>query len=134
VFVDAGLPPCDGAATASGDFLEQLRNLAVDRVLPRWSRWWDERAMEMLITDVDRRRAIEDELPEIPLAFFEKPIAVPPGWCSRPGGFLLLSESYRLDAAMATSRAWPVVELLGTHLDVVNAPGLIAEALVDLVC
>jgi hypothetical protein len=35
VFVDAGTPPCDGHATASADFLDQLRTVAVSGVIER---------------------------------------------------------------------------------------------------
>ena len=38
MFVDAGVPPCHGAVTPGGDFLEQLRELAVNKMVPRWSR------------------------------------------------------------------------------------------------
>ncbi len=41
VFVDAGIPPCEGPATASADFLDQLRSLAVNGVLPRGHRQGD---------------------------------------------------------------------------------------------
>jgi len=131
-FVDAGVPPCHGEATAGSDFLEQLRALAVNGVLPHWSQWWGSGAMEALVTDADRRRSIEDEMPDVPMAFFEVAVAFPEGWCSRPAGFVLLSDSYRGDAATAASRSWPVIEHLGTHLDVVNHPTVIAETLVAL--
>ena len=90
--------------------------------------------MDVLVDDEDRRRSVEDELPEVPLAFFETAVAMPDGWCDRPAAFLLLTETYRSDAATATSRGWPVAERLGTHLDVVNKPTVIAESLVALSC
>jgi hypothetical protein len=42
VFVDARLPPCEGTFTPGGDFLDALRALAHDGVLPVWSQWWGE--------------------------------------------------------------------------------------------
>ena len=132
VFVDAGVPPCDGAATASADFLDQLRGLAIDGVLPRWSRWWGDGAMERLVPDDQRRHELESELPEVPLAFYEVSVALPDGWCDAPGGFVLLSESYRPDAVTAMSRGWPTIERLGAHLDIVNHPRALAQALVAL--
>jgi hypothetical protein len=132
VFVDAGVPPCEGEGTAGGSFVERLRELASNGVLPPWSRWWGEGAMEMLVSDPDRRRSIEGELPEVPIRFFESPVALPDGWCGWPAAFVLLSESYRSDAATAAALGWPVVEHLGTHLDVVNQPTVIAESLVAL--
>jgi hypothetical protein len=34
VFVDAGLPPCEGTFSVGGDFLGSLRELAGDGLLP----------------------------------------------------------------------------------------------------
>jgi hypothetical protein len=134
VFVDAGVPPCHGAVTPGGDFLDQLRALAVNNIVPRWSRWWPDGTMEVLVDDDDRRRHVEDELPEVPLAFFETSVALPDSWCNRPAAFLLLSETYRSDAAAAMSRGWPAAERFGMHLDVVSKPTVIAESLVALAC
>jgi hypothetical protein len=132
IFVDAGLPPCEGPATASADFLDQLRTLAVDGVLPRWSTWWGEGVMEVLVPAADRRAELEAEMPEIPLAFYESPLKVPVGWCDTPGSFLLLSEVYRRDAERARALGWPMIERLGGHLDVVNAAEAVAQQLIDL--
>jgi len=132
VFVDAGIPPFDGTATASADFLGQLRSIAVNGMLPRWSRWWGEGVFERLVPDRERRSEVEAELLEVPLAFYETAITVPDGWCTAPGGFVLLSEMYRGDAATAMSLGWPTVELLGTHLDIVNHPEALAQALTRL--
>jgi hypothetical protein len=130
VFVDAGLPPCEGPVAASAGFLDQLRGLAIDGVLPRWSTWWGEDVMEMLVPADDRRAALEAELPKIPLAFFESPFDVPEGWCQTRGSFLLLSEPYRDDAKRAHSLGWPTVDRLGGHLDIVNDPDGIAHMIV----
>jgi len=77
VFADAGIPPCAGTTTVSVDFLPQLRRLAHHGVLPRWSKWWGRDALAELLPDPARRRTILDELPQVPLAFFETPIALP---------------------------------------------------------
>jgi hypothetical protein len=132
VFVDAGLPPCDGPATPSADFLDHLRNLAVEGLLPKWSTWWGEGAMEMLVPADDRRAALDAEMPEIPLAFFESAIDLPEGWCQMRGFFLLLSEPYRDDSNRARSLGWPTVDQLGGHLDIANDPGRIASTIVEL--
>jgi hypothetical protein len=132
VFVDAGLPPCEGPATAGDEFLDQLRALAVDGVLPKWSTWFGEGVMETLVPADDRRTELEAEIPEIPLAFFESPIEVPDGWCQMQAFFLLLSELYRADAERARSLGWPTVDRLGGHLDIVTDPAPIARTLVDL--
>jgi hypothetical protein len=131
VFVDGGIPPCEGTAAPSSDFLDQLRSLAVDGMLPPWSRWWGDDAMARLIPDENLRREVEAELREVPLRFYEKPIELPDGWCSTAGAFVLLSEGYRDDAVTAASMEWPVVELLGMHLDLVNNPQAVAIAIAN---
>lgn len=37
IFVDAGIPPCEGNATPDREFVEWLRTIAVDGVVPQWS-------------------------------------------------------------------------------------------------
>jgi hypothetical protein len=132
LFVDAGLPPCEGSATPSGDFLDRLRSLAVRGVLPKWSTWWGEGVMETLVPTVDRRAALEAEMPEVPLAFFESRIDVPDGWCQTRASFLLLSEAYREDAKRARALGWRTVDRLGGHLDIANDPDPIARMIVEL--
>lgn len=132
VFVDAGLPPCLGVSNAGADYLDELRSLAVDGDLPRWSTWWSEEVMEALLPNEVRRAQVEAEMSEIPLAFYESPVSVPSGWCEAGGSFLLLSEPYRQDAERARALGWTVTERLGGHLDIVNDPIAIADAIIDL--
>ena len=132
VFVDAGVPPCSGPVGANAEFLEQLRSLSIGGVLPKWSTWWGEGAMEGLVPDEARRRQVVDELPQIPLAFYESSFTAPAGWCQMPASFVLLSEAYRADVDTARSRGWPVVERLGNHLDIVNRPSAVTSAIVEV--
>ena len=55
------------------------------------------------------------------------------GWCGTPACFLLLSHAYRRDADRASTLGWPVIEHLGTHLDIVNHPKPLARHLVEIV-
>ena len=130
VFVDAGIPPCSGEVTAGGDFIDRLRTLSSSGVLPKWSTWWGDGAMEVLVPAVDRRREIVAELPEVPLALYESPITLPERWCELPSAFVLLSDAYRADADTARSRQWPILERVGSHFDIVNLPSTIAADLV----
>lgn len=132
LFVDAGVPPCAGEASAGADFLDRLRSIATHGVLPRWSTWWGDGAMKALVPDPGRRAEIEREMPDVPLALYESPVTMPGGWCDTLGAFLLLSEAYRQDADTASSLGWPVIERLGTHLDIVNDPEGVARSLVEL--
>jgi hypothetical protein len=132
LFVDASVPPCQGTVTAGGGFQTALRGLATNGVLPVWSQWWGEGVLPALVRDDARRNEIEEELPSLPLAFFEAPISLPTGWCTAEGGFLLLSDFYRSDATAAATLGWPVVERPGAHLDMVNDEHVIAGLLVGL--
>jgi hypothetical protein len=132
VFVDAGVPPCHGDVLVGGTFLGTLRSLAVGGRLPPWSRWWGDDVMERLVDVPERRAVIEAELPIVPLQFYETSIAMPPGWCDTPSAYVLLSPGYRDDAVTASARGWPVVERLGTHLDMANDEQSIAAILFDL--
>jgi hypothetical protein len=132
IFVDATLPPCDGPATAGGQFLDALRGIATDGLLPAWSQWWGEGVLQYLVHDEARRKVIEQELPRLPLMFFETPISLPADWCAGRGGFLLLSEFYRADATAAAALGWPVIERPGGHLDIANEEDDIAEMLEEL--
>jgi hypothetical protein len=133
VFVDAGVPPATGEATLAPDeFLDFLRSLAHDGVLPRWSEWFGPEAMETLVPDAKQRRAVTAELLNLPLSYFEGTVPMPSRWDDLQCAYILLSDSYRSDAAEAKSRGWSVVELLGAHLDIVTRPVEIADALMEL--
>jgi hypothetical protein len=129
VWVDAGMPPCEGSFSAGGDFLDTLRALANDGMLPVWSQWWGEGVLDALVADDRRRREIEQELPQVPLAFYEASIETPIGWCATRCAYVLLSSAYRSDASRAAALGWRVVERLGTHLDIVNDEDAIADVL-----
>ncbi len=132
LFVDAGIPPTRGSATPGGDFIDRLRTLSSDGILPRWSTWWGEGVMERLVPDWGVRARIEAELFEMPLEFYERSVELPDQWHDAPSRYLLLSEGYRSDATTAISWGWPTRELLGAHLDLVNHPGVIARSMLEL--
>lgn len=132
VFVDAGLPSREGPGSVGGDFLDRLRSLAVDGVLPRWSTWWGDTLMRTLVPDDVRRAEFEAEMPEVPLAFYESAVDLPGGWEAGRGAYVLLSEAYCDDAVRARSLGWPLIERLGGHLDLVNDPDAIAQSVTEL--
>jgi hypothetical protein len=132
MFVDAGIPPHDGPATPGGTFIDQLRALSSGGLLPLWSTWWGDGVMEHLVPDRSLRAEIEAELVEVPIGFYERSVELPDGWSDVPAGYVLLSETYRDDAATARALGWPTRELLGTHLDLANRPGEIARSMLEL--
>lgn len=88
--------------------------------------------MEMLVPDSERRRAVLEDLPRVPISYFDAPVQMPGNWSETKGGYVLLSEIYQPDADAAAAFGWPVIEVTGGHLDLVNRPDAIAAALISI--
>jgi hypothetical protein len=133
VFVDAALPPEEGEAVlAPPGFLAQLRAMARDGLLPAFCDWFDPHVMADLIPDHGKRTAVRDDLPALPVSFFESRVPMPAGWASVACGYVQLSESYAGEAAQAARRDWPVLQRRGAHLDMVTRPARIADAILSI--
>lgn len=134
VFVDAAVPPPGSVLPTGADFRRQLDALVdADGRLPPWHTWWGPDGMAWLVPDEDRRRRVTADTPRLPRSYFDEDIVAPAGWDHEAGGFVLLSELYRPFASTAVDNGWPVVEVLGTHLELVNDPEAVARAIVRLV-
>ena len=132
VFVDAAVPPPGSPLPASPAFRAQLEALVEpDGLLPPWHTWWGPDGMASLVPDRDRRSAVTADIPRLPLAYFDVEIVAPTGWQRRPGAFVLLSETYRSSADVAAHWGWPVLEVMGTHLELVNDPEAVAAAILN---
>jgi hypothetical protein len=135
VFVDSFLPPATGTVTlAPPGFMDQLRALAGDGLLPPWSSWFGEEAMRKLVPDDRLRSALEDEMPRMPLSYFDAVVPLPAGWDGSPCAYLVLAdEPYGESAADARDRGWPVADVPGAqHLAMVTDPVAITDALLRL--
>jgi pimeloyl-ACP methyl ester carboxylesterase len=134
IFVDSRVPARTGETPrVPADFLDQLRTLAVDGMLPPWSSWFGEEAMRELVADEALRAALAQEMPSVPLAYLEQHIPSPAGWDRRPCAYLLLSDAYREAADEARDRGWPVEEITGAqHLHIAVAPEAVTDALIRL--
>lgn len=135
VFVDSFLPPqATEAELASPAIKEQLATLATGDVLPPWSEWFGSDAMSELVRDERLRAALEDEMPHLPLAYFDGCVPLPDGWDAVACGYLLLAEEpYADSAAEAARRGWKVSNLPGAnHLAPVTDPAAVADALLNL--
>ena len=128
VFVDAVVPPAEGAFTIADEFRSLLDGLARDGLLPPWPDWWAPEVLRELVP-VDADRRLLEDAPRVPLAFYEQPVPVPDGWDATPCAYVRLSEAYDDDATEAHARRWPVVRLAGTHLDLVTRPDEVVRAL-----
>lgn len=134
VFVDTAVPPPGSPLPASPAFREQLEALVEpDGLLPPWHTWWGPDGMAWLVPDEERRALVSADIPRLPLAYFDAEIVAPTGWQRRPGGFVLLSEAYRSFADTALEFGWPVVEVMGTHLELVNDPDAVAAAILSTI-
>lgn len=132
-FVDATIPARQGRTpVVPPAFLDFLARRAEEGRLPRWSRWWDEEDIRAIVPDPDLLRRLDDEMPRLPLSYFEDAVPVPPGWPNAPCAFLRLSEGYEPEAVEAESRGWPTARLSGEHLHMVVAPEEVAGSLLDL--
>ena len=135
VFVDSFLPPANGSLRlAPPGFMDQLRALASDGVLGPWSSWFGEDAMRELVPDDRLRATLEEEMPRLPLSYFEASVPLPGGWSARPRAYLLFSgEPYAKAAAQARDQGWPVAEISGAgHLAMASDPIAVTDALLDL--
>lgn len=134
IFVDSGLPARVGQTPlVPPPFLDHLRTLAVDGILPPWSAWWGDDAMRDLVPDDALRTALEREMPSLPLAYFEQSIPSPFHWDHTRCAYLLLSDAYKRAAAEARKRGWPVEKVTGAqHLHTVVAPTVVSAALIRL--
>lgn len=134
IFVDASVPPTSGVAPlVPPGFLDQLRVISADGVLPRWSSWFGEETMGELVPDAALRDALEQEMPRLPLAYFEEGVPLPERWAERPCAFLQLTEAYRESAADARGWGWPAREISGVqHLAPVTDPIDVTDALLGL--
>jgi hypothetical protein len=119
---------------APAGFVEQLRAIAAEGVLPRWGDWFGRDVMSELIPDERLRAALVAEMPEMPLSYFEASVPLPKSWDKRPCAYLLLSgEAYAQSADDARDRGWPVGELSGAHhLAMATEPVKVTDALLEL--
>jgi hypothetical protein len=133
IFVDAILPPSVGATSLTkSEFIESLASLAVDGVLPPWTKWWPDDAVDSLFPDVGTRELIEAEQPRLPLEYFRQSIDAPPGWDDRPTVYLAFGETYAAERLDAEGRGWPTQVLAGDHLHMLVNPAQVAAALLNL--
>jgi hypothetical protein len=134
VLVDATMPALrDATPMVPQEFLPLLRGLAgPDGLLPRWTDWWDEPDVAAMFPDPTVRADVTVEQPQLPLAYYEEQVPVPPGWDDRPCGYLEFGEPYDAEAREAQRRGWTVRSLPGQHLHQLVDPGGVARILLDI--
>jgi len=132
VFVDAGIPALEtNSPLMPEEYRKELELIAVDGLLPPWSEWFGPDVMASLVPDEMKRELIERELPRVPLNYFSGFVPPVQKWPTDQNGYVLLSVGYLEEAEEARRRGWPVVELLGGHLDLVTKAADVASAIVQ---
>ena len=130
-FVESSLPPFSGFAEPAPSWLRtRLAGIAVDGRLPKWSQWWDGDVMAEMIPNPARRSLVENELPELPLDYFDHVVPVPERWSERVRcSYLWFGRGHLSDAEHATRRGWSVRHLAGRDLTMVVRPKAVAKEL-----
>lgn len=134
VFVDSGLPPLEGPVDLAPDeFRRFLRRHADENgLLAPWHTWWGEAGMSQLVEDEDRRDLVLRDIQRVPFSYYDSAPVVPASWSERMAGYVILSEAYRASANQAEELGSTVVEMPGTHLEMVNRPYDVARAILQV--
>jgi hypothetical protein len=127
IIVDGRLP---GYTRRLPDFLRPM--VRDDGLLPPWTQWWGEADLAPLFPDEATRTAVSAEAPRLPVGYFEEPIPAPPGWDTKPCGYLRFSEAYGAEAEEAARRGWTVEHLPGLHLHQLVDPDAVADRIVAM--
>jgi hypothetical protein len=130
VFMDAVVPE-DGLLPDEDGY---FRRIAVDGFIPPFS----EAALRAAgIEDGALRARLLSELRPLPLAVYEEPVPVLPGWPDAPCAYLrfrrTMSTAYERFAGRAQREGWPYRELDGGHFHMLVDPAAVAAALIELV-
>ena len=135
VFVDALLPHPGQTwfDTVPAEMRERQLALAEGGRLPKWSEWFPPETIAELLPDAEQREAFIEELPTLPLAYFEEAAPEAPDWPLPECSYLQLSDAYRDVAAEAERLDWPVRRIEGDHLSIVTRPEPVAEVLSELI-
>ncbi|EHR50793.1 hypothetical protein SacmaDRAFT_2550 [Saccharomonospora marina XMU15] len=132
VLVDSAMPRpgVTWFQTVPPELAGQLRDLAEDGRLPPWHHWFPPETLTSMLPDLSIRKRFEQEIPRLPLSFFDEPFPGKSGWAaSIPVGYLLLSEVYRTTASQASALRWPVSRLDLHHLAPVSHPETVTDAI-----
>lgn len=131
-FVDAVLPPPDGAHRYPDDVRSRVEELAQGDTLPPWLEWFPQGVVTELLPRPDDRELVVSDLPSVPTAWFEEAIPVPGGWTEWHCSYLRLSEAYDDELGRARRLGWPTASLPSHHLGIVTDPGLVLDSILEL--
>jgi hypothetical protein len=127
LIVDGRLP---GHTDRFHDFLRP--KVGVDGLLPPWTEWWGDADLAPLFPDERTRAAVTAEAPRLPITYFDEAIPVPPGWETKPCGYLRFSDAYAPEGEEARRRGWAVEHLPGLHLHQLVDPDAVSARIVAM--
>lgn len=135
IFVDALLPHpgLSWFDTAPAEIGEQLRGLAQDGLLPPWNEWFPPGTVEELLPDPAMLDRFREELPRLPLSYFEELAPEFPELLPSRGAYLRLSDAYSDEARQAEKEGWRVAHHPAHHLAVIAEPQEISAAIEELI-
>lgn len=129
IFVDAVVPE-DGVIPDADGY---MRSRSRDGRIPPFTE------AELRATGLpgDAARALQADLRPLPLAVYEEPVPVFPGWPDAPRAYLRFTqtwpEAYQHYVDQARQEGWPYAELAGGHFHMLVNPQAVADALLTLV-
>jgi len=130
VFVDALIPAIRGTHITPAEDREMLAKGADDDgwLLP-WTEWWPRELMADLVPDEDDWSLISQDVPRLPLTFYDDPIPMPEDWTTMPCCYLRLSQPYDEHLDTARSLGWQSRSLDSNHLATFTEPSLMLDAI-----
>jgi pimeloyl-ACP methyl ester carboxylesterase len=129
VFADAVVPE-DGVIPDADGY---MRSRSRDGWIPPFT----EAELRSTGLPADAARALHAELRPLPLAVYEEPVPVFPGWPDAPRAYLRFTrtwpQAYQRYVDHARRESWPYAELNGGHFHMLVDPEAVAEAILTLV-
>jgi len=132
VFVDALIPAIRGTHHTPAEDREMLAKGADNGLLLPWTEWWPRELMADLVPDEDDWALISQDVPRLPLTFYDDPIPMPDDWTTMPCFYLRLSQPYDEHLDTARSLGWPARSLDSNHLATFTEPSLMLDAIESL--
>ncbi|MFI6731143.1 alpha/beta fold hydrolase [Streptomyces atratus] len=135
VFVDALLPHPGRAwfDTVPTEMRDQLRRLTRQGMLPPWNEWFPPGTIEELLPDPALRGRFCEELPRVPLAYFDEPAPECPAPPPAHSAYLQLSDAYSAEASQAEREGWRVRRRRAHHLAILAEPEEVSATLEELI-
>ncbi len=132
VFIDAVVPPTEGAHLRPPSLTRLLDDQVVDGMLRRWIEWWPAETIAQLLPDPEHRSRLSRDMPMVPRSFYDEAVPVPPGWSNRRCAYVRLSTAYDEEYAEAGERGWARLQLDGDHLSIFTRPTPVLSAIEEL--